>query len=218
MTKGFSLGGPEIETYVNRVFHPQDPVLEEIRERAAKFGLPDIHVGKMDGLTLEVLARSMSARRVVEIGTLAGFSGVCLARGLVAGGKLYTFEFEPKHAEVAAESFKKAGLADKVEIFVGAAIDNLKKIEKEGPFDLVFIDADKPSYPAYFEWAVRNLRKGGAILADNTLARGEVATAGPKSPPRVLALNQFNEMCASDPRLRSTMLPTSDGLTFAVRI
>lgn len=215
--KHFSNSSPEIEEYVEGVFQPKDPILSEIRVRAAQAGLPDIHVGNMDGLHLEVLARSMGAKKIVEIGTLAGFSGVCLARALPPGGKLYTFEFEPKHAEVARESFQRAGLAEKVEIFVGPAVDNLKKIEKEGPFDLVFIDADKPSYPAYFEWSVAHLRKGGAMLADNTFAMGEIALPKPNSS-RIEALRRFNSMCATDPRLRSTILPTSDGLTFSVRI
>lgn len=215
--KKYSSTSPEIEEYVERVFHPKDPILNEIRARAAAAGLPDIHVGNMDGLHLEVLTRAMGAQKIVEIGTLAGFSGVCMARGLPPGGKLYTFEFEPKHAEVARESFKKAGVSDKVEIFVGPAVEKLSEIEKLAPFDLVFIDADKPSYPAYFEWAVKHLRKGGAILADNTFAMGEIATGDRKSP-RLEALRKFNELCAQDPRLRSTILPTSDGLTFAVRI
>jgi len=217
MQKSYSTTSPELENYVERVFHPEDPILSEIRDRSAKAGLPDIHVGKMDGLHLEVFVRAMGSKKIVEIGTLAGFSGVCMARGLPEDGKLFTFEFDPKHAEVALESFRRADVAQKVEILVGAAIENLPKIEKHGPFDLVFIDADKPSYPAYFEWAVKNLRKGGAILADNTFAMGEIADLD-RNAPRVQALRQFNEMCANDPRLRSTILPTSDGLTFAVRI
>jgi caffeoyl-CoA O-methyltransferase len=215
--KNYSQTSSEIESYVERVFHPKDPVLNEIRERASLAGLPDIHVGDMDGLHLEVLARAIGAKKIVEIGTLAGFSGVCLARALPPGGKLYTFEFKQEHADVALESFRKAGLADRVEIFVGPAVEKLKEIEKDGPFDIVFIDADKPSYPAYFEWAVSHLRKGGAILADNTFAMGEIASDKPNSA-RVEALRRFNAMCASDPRLRATILPTSDGLTFAVRI
>lgn len=217
MTKAYSQTSSELESYVERVFHPEDPVLTEIRERAARAGLPDIHVGKMDGLHLEVLVRAMNAKKIVEIGTLAGFSGVCMARGMPPEGRLYTFEFDPKHAEVARESFKKAGVADQVEVIVGPAIETLPNIEKQGPFDLVFIDADKPSYPAYFEWAVNHLRKGGAMLADNTFAMGEIATSE-RNSPRVQALREFNERCANDPRLRATILPTSDGLTFAVRI
>ena len=216
--KHFSQTSIELESYVTKVFHPEDDILKEIRERAARNGLPDIHVGWMDGLHLEVLARSIGARKIVEIGTLAGFSGVCLARALPPGGRLYTFEFEPKHAEIARESFHKAGLSDRVEVFVGPAIQNLEKVERDGPFDIVFLDADKPSYPAYFDWALKNLRKGGVLLADNTFAMGEIPSVNSQSSPRVKAIHEFNQRCATDPRLRSTILPTSDGLTFSVRI
>ena len=217
MEKHFTQSSPELEEYVKKVFHPQDEILAEIRKRAQSAGLPDIHVGAMDGLHLEVLARMMAARKIVEIGTLAGYSGVCLARALPPGGRLYTFEFDPKHAGVARESFERAGLADRVQIFTGPALENLNKIEKEGPFDIVFVDADKPSYPQYFEWAVAHLRKGGAIMADNTFAMGQITTPSTTSD-RVKALREFNQSCASDPRLRATILPTSDGLTVAVRI
>jgi caffeoyl-CoA O-methyltransferase len=217
MSKPFSASNPEIEKYVESVFQPEDSVLREIRVRAAKMGLPDIHIGPMDGLHLEVLARSMSARKVVEIGTLAGYSGVCLARGLSDNGRLYTFEYEPKHAEIALESFVKAGLSKRVQIFVGAALQNLSKVEAEGPFDIVFIDADKQSYSAYYEWAVKNLRKGGALLADNTFAMGEIAEPASQDKDRVKAIQKFNKTAATDSRMRATILPTSDGLTFAVK-
>ena len=111
MEKTFSIGSDELNSYVERVFQPDDVILQEIRDRAARFDLPDIHVGKMDGRHLEVISRAMSPRKIVEIGTLAGYSGVCLARGLQAGGMLYTFEFSAKHAEVARVSFEKAGFA-----------------------------------------------------------------------------------------------------------
>ncbi len=144
--------------YAHETFRPEDEVLAEIRVRAEKAGIPAIHVGAFDGLHLEVLARMAGARKIVEIGTLAGYSGVCFARALPADGKLYTFEYEPMHAEVAGESFRRAGVAEKVSTFVGPALSNLPKIEGEGPFDLVFIDADKENYPHYLEWAHRNLR------------------------------------------------------------
>lgn len=217
MEKSFTGANPEVQKYVESTFHPEDETLKEIRARAAREGLPNIHVGTMDGLHLEVLSRAMGGRRVVEIGTLAGYSGTCLARGLQADGKLFTFEFDPHHADVAKESFKKAGVAGKVQVFVGPAIENLSKIESEGPFDLVFIDADKGSYPAYFEWAVKHLRSGGAILADNTFAGGEIVNASKDASERIRALRWYNETAAKHPQLRTTILPTSDGLTFSVK-
>ncbi|HVM32897.1 MAG TPA: O-methyltransferase [bacterium] len=222
MSKSFARADEALQNYVLETFHPEDPVLLEIRERAAKEGLPDIHVGPMDGLHLEVIARSMGAEKIVEIGTLAGYSGVCLARALPAGGKLYCFEYEPKHAEVSRESFKRAGLADKAEIWVGDALANLPKIEAKGPFDLVFIDADKPGYPAYLAWAMEQLRVGGVVLGDNTFSGGRVAdiaqeTQGPKAET-VKAIRAFNRTLADDPRFRATVIPTGEGLTFAVKV
>ncbi len=218
MAKGFSGATDELLEYADRVFHPEDEILRGIRTRAAKAGLPDIHVGRMDGLHLEILARACGSRRIVEIGTLAGYSGVCLARALPEDGKLFTFEFSPKHAELAKTSFELAGLASRVEILLGRAVENLPSVEKHGPFDLVFIDADKPSYPTYFEWAVRNLRKGGIMLADNTFAGGEIANMSLPETERLRALRNFNKSAATDPRLRSTLLPTSDGLTFSIKL
>jgi caffeoyl-CoA O-methyltransferase len=217
MDKGFTLESEGLEDYVDNIFHPEDKVLRDIRMRAAQAGLPDIHVGYMDGLHLEVLVRAFGSKKIVEIGTLAGYSGTCLARGLPKDGKLYTFEYAEPHAKVARETFQLAGLAEKVEIFVGAALENLSKIEAHGPFDLVFIDADKESYSAYFEWSVKNLRSGGTILADNTFAGGQIVDSSPNASPRVRALREFNLKAATDPRLRATILPTSDGLTMAVK-
>jgi caffeoyl-CoA O-methyltransferase len=217
MEKTFTGATPSIQKYVESTFHPEDEVLREIRDRAAKEGLPSIHVGAMDGLHLEVLTRAMAAKKIVEIGTLAGYSGTCMARGLPADGRLYTFEFDPHHAKVAEETFRRAGVADKVKILVGPAIENLGKIEKDGPFDLVFIDADKGSYPAYFEWAVKNLKTGGAILADNTFAGGSITDASDPTE-RVKALRAYNQTAAQNPKLRTTILPTSDGLTFSVKL
>ncbi len=221
MSKSFSQTNEAVGRYVIETFHPEDAVLLEIRKRAAQEGLPDIHVGPMDGLHLEVIARSIGAKKIVEIGTLAGYSGVCLARALPPDGKLYCFEYEPKHAEVSFESFKKAGFENQVEIHVGAALEQLPKIEAQGPFDLVFIDADKPAYPAYLEWAMKHLRVGGVFLGDNTFSGGLAADAanetGPKAE-RVKAIREFNRMAATDLRFRSTVIPTGEGLTMGVKI
>lgn len=193
----------------------------EVRSRAEARGVPAIHVGPFDGLHLEVFTRMLGARNAVEIGTLAGYSGLCILRGLREGGRLYTFEFEPLHAEVARETFARNGFGDHAEILVGPALENLAKIEKHGPFDLVFIDADKVSYPRYFEWAARNLRVGGAILGDNTFAFGMIgddAFDDAEDRQTVESLRVFNEKAATDARFRSTILPTGEGLTVAVKI
>jgi caffeoyl-CoA O-methyltransferase len=221
MEKTFAQTDPAILAYVNETFEPEDAALRRARERAERLGIPAIQVSPMDGRHLEVIARALGARRIVEIGTLAGYSGIHLARGLAAGGVLHTFEYEPRHAEAAAEAFRDAGVSRLVRLHVGAALENLPKIERDGPFDLVFIDADKESYPAYLDWAARNLRVGGAVLADNTFAFGMIAdrrfeTA--EDERAVSALREFNREAARGGRFRATMLPTGEGLTFAVKV
>lgn len=221
MEKIYGQNDPKIIGYFEREFPIEDSLLCEVRKRAEAAGIPAIHVAGYDGLHLQVLARAFGARKIVEIGTLAGYSGVCLARALPRDGKLYTFEYEPLHADVARETFRLAGVAEQVEIRVGAAIEKLREIESQGPFDLVFIDADKTSYPAYMEWAARNLRVGGAVLADNTFAWGHIADfefEDDETRDAVLALREFNRIAAKDSRFRSTILPTGEGLTLSVRV
>ena len=222
MDKSYAAAAQDkITHYVTDLFKPEDPLLTDVRKTAATAGLPDIHVGRMDGLHLEVLVRAIGARKAVEIGTLAGYSGVCIARGMGPQGKLYTFEYEPKHADVARQTFKKAGLSEQIEIFVGPAIQNLSKIEAHGPFDLVFIDADKTSYPAYLKWAADHLRVGGVVLGDNTFAWGGIADEhfdNAEEEASVRALQAFNREAACGGRFRSTLLPTGEGLTLGVKI
>ncbi len=217
MPKSYSGSNVKIEKYVTKLFKPQDAVLLEIVRRAAKEGLPPIHVSPTDGLHLEVITRAIGAKKAVEIGTLAGYSGINIVRGLAHPGKLYTFEFSDHHARVARKSFEKAGLSKRVEIFVGPALKNLKVIEAKGPFDLVFIDADKEGYPGYLDWAAKNLRVGGVVLGDNTFAWGKIDDSRTKEP-NVRALQKFNRVAATSKRFRSTILPTGEGLTFGVKI
>ena len=210
-------GGREekLVRYLGRVFHPEDAVLKEIRERSLKAGLPEIQLGSMDALHLEVLTRAAGAKKAVEIGTLGGYSGTAIARGLGKGGRLHTFELERKHAEVALESFKKAGVLDRVVVHVGPALERLPEVEHEEPFDLVFIDADKESYPAYLAWAAHHLKIGGVVLGDNAFAFGEIVdgrSAGAE------ALREFNKELAQGGRFRSTMLPTGEGLCMGVKV
>jgi caffeoyl-CoA O-methyltransferase len=212
--KGFGQGDPALAKWADEVFHPEDDVLREIRERGVREGLPAIAVGTMDGLHLEVLARTCGARRAVEIGTLGGYSGVCILRGLVPDGILDTFEYSPKHAEVARESFEKAGFEKRVRIHVGPALERLKEIS--GPVDLVFIDADKVSYPDYLRWAEEHLRVGGIVLADNAFAFGEVHLPGGDQSRE--ALRRFNEQLAGSDRFRATMIPTAEGLAMGVKV
>ena len=214
--KGFGQGSPELARWAEKVFQPEDPVLAEIRARSIREGLPAIAVGRFDGLHLEVVARLVGARKAVEIGTLGGYSGVCLLRGMPDDGVLHTFEMDAHHAEVARESFRKAGVEGRARIHVGPALQRLREIEDQAPFDLCFIDADKTGYPAYLDWAARHLRIGGAVLGDNAFGFGGVAK--PDGDEAVRALRRFNEELARGGRFRATMIPTEEGLALGVKV
>jgi caffeoyl-CoA O-methyltransferase len=218
--KGFGQGDAALAAWAESVYQPEDEVLREIRERSAAAGLPPIQVGRFDGLHLEVLARAAGARRGVEIGTLGGYSGVCLLRGMGDGGFLHTFELEPRRAELARASLERAGFAGRFAIHVGAALDGLRLVERAGPFDLVFVDADKTSYPAYLAWAEEHLRLGGIVLADNTFGFGHVHEERPagESAEAMAALRRFSERLARGGRFRATLLPTAEGLSFGVKV
>lgn len=221
--KALGNGSPEVAEYVREAFATSDAVYAEIEARAAAAGMPAIHVSGFDARLLEVIALAAGARKIVEIGTLAGLSGVALCRALPPGGVLHTFEMNPRHAEVAAESFRRSGFTDRVTIHLGPAIEKLPEIEALGPFDLAFIDAEKPGYPAYLEWCARNLRVGGVVLADNTFADGAVALTEDQTPESNratrAAIREFNARLA-DPRgvFRAMMVPTGEGLSMGVRV
>lgn len=219
--KSYACTNPLLAEYVYNCFQPEDAPLKEIRIRAQQEKLPNIHVGIMDGLHLEILIRAIGAQKVVEIGSLAGYSGVCIARALPEHGHLHTFEFYEKNARVCAETFAKNGVAHKITIHQGAALDNLPNIEALGPFDAIFIDADKSNYPHYLRWAEKNLRVGGTLIADNTFAWGlvlqkEFDTEAQRKDAE--GVDQFNRGVAQSPLWRATMWPTGEGLTMAVKV
>ncbi len=218
--KGFGQGSPELARWAEGVFAPEDRVLREIRERSAAAGLPPIQVGRFDGLHLEVLARAAGARKAVEIGTLGGYSGVCLLRGMGPGGFLHTFEREPRHAEVARQSFERAGVAGRVRIHLGPALERLGDVAGDGPFDLVFVDADKQHYPDYLAWAEEHLRPGGLLLADNAFGFGHIHDPGysGEDARSMEPLRRFVERLARGGRFRATMIPTEEGLAMGVKV
>jgi caffeoyl-CoA O-methyltransferase len=218
--KSFAQADPALVAWAERLYAPEDEVLREIRERSAAAGLPAIQVGRFDGLHLEVLARASGARRAVEIGTLGGYSGLCLLRGMGATGRLDTFELDARHAEVARRTFERAGVAGQVRLHLGPASDTLPAIERDGPFDLVFVDADKGGYPGYLAWAEDHLRMGGLLIADNTFAFGHVHAPEAAGADRAAAeaVAAFNERLARGGRFRATLLPTGEGLSVGVKI
>jgi caffeoyl-CoA O-methyltransferase len=220
--KELGQNSPDCYEYALKTFNPEDKILHSIVEKTKTAGMPEIQVGPMEGLLLETMVRATGAKKIVEIGALAGYSAICMARGLPAGGKLWTFEFSEKHALVAQENFHLAGLSSKIQLLLGPALERLPQVESEGPFDLIFIDADKNNYPNYLKWAVKHVRVGGTILADNTFAWGQVGQTEPdfdkNRQPMVEALREYNKAAADHPQLRTTIIPTYEGMTFSVRV
>jgi predicted O-methyltransferase YrrM len=211
-----------VDTYICDTLIPQDALLDAVLRENAIAELPAMDVAPNQGKLLHLIARIQGAKRILEIGTLGGYSTIWLARALPPDGRLVTLEFEPKHAEVAAANIANAGLSDVVEIRVGPALDTLAKLHQEGcaPFDLIFIDADKPNNPGYLEWSLRLSRPGTVIIGDNVVRDG--AVTDPANPdPRVQGVRQFIQMMADDPRLDATALQTVgskgyDGFTLAL--
>ncbi|HYB77823.1 MAG TPA: O-methyltransferase [Thermoplasmata archaeon] len=186
-----------------------DPVLDACLRASAEAHLPSIQVSPSQGKLLHLLARAIGARRILEIGTLGGYSTIWLARALPEGGRLISLELDPKHAEVARTNVARAGLDARVEIRVGRAIDSLPKLAAQGagPFDLVFVDADKPSTRAYFEWARRLSRPGALIVVDNVVRKGELANAA-STDANVRGMREFVESLASDKGVSATGIQT----------
>jgi predicted O-methyltransferase YrrM len=194
-----------VDRYIASRFIPEDAALDAALRDSEAAGLPPIAVSSAQGKWLHLLARAMGARRILEIGTLGGFSGIWLARALPAGGRLTTLELDPTHAAVARRNFDRAGVSDRVELRLGAATETLPTLI--GPFDLIFIDADKPGYTDYFRWAVRLARSGTVIVADNVVRNGAVADAG-STDVNVQAIQRFNAAVAAEPRVTTTVLQT----------
>ena len=196
----------QIDLYVEELFAPPDAVLEAALRRSREAGLPEINIPRNEGKLLQLLAEIAGTRDILEIGTLGGYSTIHLARALPEGGSLVSLELDERYAGVARENVRKAGLEERVEVRVGDAKASLARMvqEGEGPFDLVFIDADKGSYPEYLEWALRLSRPGSLILADNAIRGGSVLDPEDESAQ---VTRDFNEALANDPRLSALVLP-----------
>jgi len=198
-----------VDAYFESKLFRADPVLEACLRSSREAGLPEIQVSPVQGRLLELIAGAANARRILEIGTLGGYSAICLARALPEDGRLVTLEIEPKHAEVARTNIERAGLGAMVEIRLGPALETLPKLlaERAGPFDLAFLDADRPNNRAYLEWALRLTHPGSLIIVDNVVRGGEVADPAQRDP-RVAGVREMIDAVAAESRLRATAVQT----------
>ncbi len=201
----------ELYQYIVSTFAEEDDILRSVVKDTEKNQMPTIQVSPENGKFLQLLMKIIKAKDVLEIGTLAGYSTIWMARGLPEDGKLVTLEFQKKHAEVAREHFEKAGLDKKIQIILGPALDSLDKLNGR-KFDFAFIDADKVSYPVYFDKVIEMMNKGGIITADNTLRKGGVINPDIEDEG-TRGIQIFNRKVASDPRVESLLVPISDGVT-----
>lgn len=209
-----------VDEYVNEKLIGSDAVLEAVRKASLDAGLPDIAVAPNQGRLLHLLARMQKATRILEIGTLGGYSTIWLARALPEDGRLITLEADPKHATVATANIASTGLADKVDLRLGKALDTLPDLIDHAPFDLIFIDADKVRIPDYFTWALKLSRQGTLIVVDNVIRDGHVIEAD-STDTSVQGVRRLNEMLATETRVTATCLQVVgskgyDGFTLAL--
>jgi len=212
----------KVDHYISQMLAPEDEVLRETIKSLDTAEMPQISVTANQGKFLQVIALMCNAKRVLELGTLAGYSTIWLARSLPEDGKIVTIEFDPRHANVAKQNIKNAGLLDKVDIRVGKAMDIMLEIKeaKEEPFDLIFIDADKPPYAEYFEMALSLSHPGTVIICDNVIREGKVLDEN-STDDRVIGVQRFNKLLASNKNVTATILQTVgvkeyDGMAIAV--
>jgi len=198
-----------VDHFLDGLLLDRDPILDEALQASAAAGLPEIQVSPGQGKFLALLAQLQGARSILEIGALGGYSTIWLARALPPDGSLVTLEVDPRHAQVAQENLERAGLKSKVEVWVGPALDNLPVLAAQGrgPFDLIFIDADKPNNVRYFQWALKLSRRGSLIIIDNVIRDGFVADPV-HNDPGVLGARRLIEAIAAEPRVSASVLQT----------
>ncbi|MEO8403877.1 MAG: O-methyltransferase [Chitinophagaceae bacterium] len=211
-----------VDQYIANLFEDEDDALKAVEKSIIDANIPQISVSANQGKFLQLLARLSNAKKILEIGTLAGYSTIWMARALPKGGKLITLEYSTLHAEVAQKNIDRAGLTDKVDIRIGKGIDLLPELVKEnaGPFDMIFIDADKPPYTEYFEWSLKLSRPGTLIVSDNVIRDGKVLLE--KSPDEMVAgVKRFNTALAKNSAVTATIIQTvgakeHDGMALAI--
>jgi len=210
----YERGVTPLDQYVIDLFGPEDDVLRWIQDEANRNDLPQISIRAHEGRMLQVLMRAVNAIKVVEVGALAGYSGVWIARALPVDGKLFTLEKSSKHAAIARASYERAGVAHKVVLREGAAIDLLPHLTAHGPFDFVFLDADRPNYVNYLKWAEENLRPGGILAVHNAYAGGRVLKPESENDQGMV---DFNVALAKNPHFDSTIIGVGDALAVGVK-
>jgi caffeoyl-CoA O-methyltransferase len=202
---------PDIVAFVDGVHVRHDAGLARAFDAPAQHGMPAIQLAPAEGKTLTLLMRMIGARKVVEVGTLAGYSALRLAHGLSAGGQLWTIELDPRHAQVARDNLAAAGVSDRVSVLVGPALEQLEQLTPHAPFDAVFIDADKGNYPLYARWAAAHLRTGGLLIGDNSYFFGQLLA----DTPEATHMREFHQLVAE--AFDSACIPTPDGLVVGIR-
>jgi caffeoyl-CoA O-methyltransferase len=206
----------EIEEAIAHLFVSEDEALHQTTARAREHGLPAIQVSPLQGKLLQILARACQARKILEIGALAGYSSIWLARALPADGRLITLEIDATNAEVVRESFRQAQVDDRAEVRIGPALETLPLLSAEGPFDVIFIDADKDAYPQYLEWAIQLAHPGSLIVADNSVWGGNGLRVQEDANPRYVGIRAYNQNASTHPALCSIALPVNTGMTLSV--
>jgi caffeoyl-CoA O-methyltransferase len=207
----------EIDDYITAHSGQPDALLRDLADETARLfpGEAGLQIGPAQGTFMTMLARFTRARSGIEIGTFTGYSAICLARGLTAGGEMLCCDISEEWTSVARRYWQKAGLADRITLRLGPALATLRALPDETTFDIAFIDADKTGYPDYWNELVPRVRPGGAILADNTLSHGRVTDPGYDDNTTVRAIRDFNDRVVADDRVEVAMLPVGDGLTLA---
>lgn len=209
-----------VDSYLGDLLAPSDAQLDATLAANHAADLPAIDVSRLQGKFLQVLVQMLQPRKILEIGLLGGYSTIWMARALPAGGRITSLEYEPRHGEVARKNLENAGVLDRVDIRIGAALDTLPTLESSAPFDLIFIDADKPNNPGYLEWALKLSRTGTVIVVDNVVRDGRIVEADSDAPDVQGTRTMFERM-AAEPRLSATVVQNVgnkgyDGFAMAV--